>query len=234
GTLFPYDIHRPQPALPVLDFGHYVRVVGSLVTDDPHLPNSLACQFAFEQDLPPPPPWYQQNTHDQCGNPANRASATWGALWQCGHQDPVPWSCGANRDPAGQARWPELHPPDTIAFLGDTTPRKRTVRLVALIAQHGLTGADCRSACVDQAEAETLDADISPPLLAPSLRQGKTIHFSEEVGGATNCSTIVEGHGCGATITVASDHVHVHVKVAGQASYGAPGKYFSILRVWWE
>jgi hypothetical protein len=234
GTLFPYDFHRPQPALPILNFGDYVRMVGSLVTDDPHLPESIACQFAFEGDMPPPPPWYQRTTGDTCGSPEARATTTWRALWQCDHLNPVPWSCGDSHDPRGASRWPELHPPDTIAFLGNTTPRTRTVRLVSLIAMHGLTPPDCRSLCVDQAEAETLDADIAPPPLAPQLRQGKTVHVSEEVGSATNCATIVEGNGCAARITVASDHVHVHVKVAGQGNYGVSGKYFSIIRVWWE
>jgi hypothetical protein len=108
---WPYDPRNPVPGQPALAPGQYVRMVGSLVTDDPHVRNS-------------------EQTPDYAS--ANREIH--GIL---GGDDPVTlavrlsWEQGrAETNPNNGARWSELHPPDRIDVL---PPRPRTEEMRSVL-----------------------------------------------------------------------------------------------------
>ena len=176
----------------------YVKVTGSLVTDEPHTTESevftwLAREFNIVR-----------SSEDEAR-----------AVRQA-------WDYRAPTDPNNVARWTELHPPDGIWMLGTKTPRY-THKGVAVFARNGLFAGD----------QQALDVDIYPPGPQPS---GMRAAVQENVGPETNFSTIIEGNASksGAALTLYPDHVHVHVKVQGQAAWGAPGKFKALYRVYWE
>lgn len=123
---FAYDPYQPRGSGPRLDAfepnlsrrGPYVRVSGSLVTDDPHdgagVFHTLLSRFLG---------W----------------SATEDAEWRASARD---WLPGVERTtPDHPARWPEIHPPDLIEVIDDRQPRV-TVRGVGLVARPGINACE--------------------------------------------------------------------------------------------
>jgi hypothetical protein len=100
---WPYDPRNPVPGQTPLAPGQYVRMVGSLVTDDPHV------RITAEE------PDYAQANRDIHGILGGDDATTLAVrlFWERGRPED---------DPANSARWTELHPPDTVEVL---TPRPR-------------------------------------------------------------------------------------------------------------
>lgn len=107
-VLWPYDPRNPVPGQPRLAVGQYVRVVGSLVTDQPH----TAVGAAAEQpdDVP-------DNGFADVEVPEVMEMRR---LWELGRGE---------RDPRNLARWTEVHPPDTVSVMAprDTSVTMRSV-----------------------------------------------------------------------------------------------------------
>ena len=108
---------NPQPA-------PYVKVTGSLVTDEPHTSEAqvwtwLARQFNIVR------------SSDDEARAVRQA-----------------WDSRPPTDPNNVARWTELHPPDGIWMLGTKMP-KYTLRGVAVFARNGLFAGDQQALDVD-------------------------------------------------------------------------------------
>jgi hypothetical protein len=138
-VVWPFDPRHPKPADPPLEPGQYVRVVGSLVTDEPHMMQKwaetdlvLRLGFAAAEGL--------------LGNEEVEAAQT----------NAIKWLWGPNRppqDPTHPARWNEIHSPDYIEVFQPAKDRNETVRCLAIVAQNGLLAGD----------VEELTAEIRPP-----------------------------------------------------------------------
>jgi hypothetical protein len=106
-VLWAYDPRNPVASQPPLSVGQYVRMVGSLVTDQPH--------------VSPTDPG--DDTPDRgFVEPKGQKIAEIRHYWQQGH---------APDDPANPARWTELHPPDLISVMA---PPGRTSAAQAVLA----------------------------------------------------------------------------------------------------
>lgn len=213
GMSFPFDPRQPISFLPALANGQYVRMMGSLVTDDPHEKNP---HLIYEDRL------VGYVYHDDPGVVLNAARELWSAK-------------RAETDPTNPVRWTELHPPDIVAVLDEHKARTETVRILAVAAETRLCAADS-TICPSGTKSETraLDVDIPAPSAQPSPTA--TLHFTQKVSPETNCTTITEGDipGCGATVTTLADRIHVHIRVTGKPNYGAPGKFKALYRVFWQ
>jgi hypothetical protein len=113
GVLWAYNPLRPLPWQPNLTAGQYVRIVGSLVTDEPHFSEAQV------------PTWLCRNfnVRPACSfetAQVNSVKQTWG-----GNK--------AETDPDNVARWTEVHPPDIIVVMKDKNPTE-TLRGIALAA----------------------------------------------------------------------------------------------------
>ena len=138
-VIWPYDPRNPLAKQPKLAVGQYVRMVGSIVTDDPHSEIALA------------PRWFCWN-FAWCGSEEQTKINAYRAVLSA-------WAAGKTvTDPANPARWTEMHPPDTIVVM----PQKlqtEAVQVVALFSSNCGLGA-CASVSLDQ--------DFAPPIPRPS------------------------------------------------------------------
>lgn len=214
-----------------LRVNQYVRIVGSLVSDEPHAePGGVA--------------WLITELHLDLGTPAVG-----------GGSDPAPgctdvpkcqqtvdlqkdWEGRrAINDVSNPSRWTEIHPPDIISVLNDvdssgaaTLRSSETVEAVTVFSANCLTDLTCTT--------RSLDVDIPAPLPEPA--GASRVKVLECVGPETNLGTITEGRSvngnfAGATVTASgADSAHIHVAVRGQAAWGAPGKFKAIYRVFWD
>jgi hypothetical protein len=136
GATWPYDPR--QPGGTALAPGQYVRVVGSLVTDTPHMmSDQIATNYVLRFG-------YAAAVRDLGQQRADG-----------GQTNAVKWMWGGNRgenDPTHPARWNEIHSPDYFEVFA-AKDRPETVRCVALVAQDGLTSGD----------VEEFTAEIRPP-----------------------------------------------------------------------
>ena len=107
---WPYDPRNPIPTQTPLKAGQYVRMVGSLVTDDPHvrITEEPADYAASDRDI-----------HGILGGD----DATTLAVRLFWEQE------RSNNDPANGSRWSELHPPDLVEVL-PSRPRTEVLRSV--------------------------------------------------------------------------------------------------------
>jgi hypothetical protein len=193
--------------------GDYVRVSGSLVTDVPH---QAGGDFWTALD---------QLTGIRIWNDDYLFAAN---DWDAGHGED---------DESCPARWTEFHPPDLVELVDPTEPtsadldhpshpraeRIYGVAVIARAAPLNLSGAD-----------KSLTVDLAPP--GPRPGPHSRLFVREFVGPETNFRSIVEGnHGLdGAQMTLAGDHVRLHVAVHGEPFAGPPGKFKAVYRVGWE
>ena len=136
GTVWPYDpfINDPKKENEksltpgIYDYNQnapYVSIVGSILTDNPHVSEGFVGTFiARHFDIDP--------TVD---SGVRAAIEIWGA-----NKDP--------KDPTHPARWTEIHPPDVIK-VHDYRKAKETLRGIAVVAKNGLVVGETRSISVD-------------------------------------------------------------------------------------
>lgn len=161
-AVWPYNPLNPNPGDAALHSGQYVRVVGSLVTDEPHmsqdqLVTNYVLRFGFQAAV------------NLFG--AERARG--------GQTNAIRLMWGGNRgelDPTHPARWNEVHSPDYIAVCQDKV-RSETVRCVAIVAQNGLFSGD----------VESLSAKINAP---PRPTPWHVLSTRKRIGSSTIASTV--------------------------------------------
>jgi hypothetical protein len=112
---WPYDPRNPIAGQPVLAPGQYVKIVGSLVTDDPHV----------------------RITEEE----ADYASANRSIHGILGGDDPTTlavrlfWERGRPENSQfNGSRWSELHPPDLVQVMSHAPPRDSTILRSVLVA----------------------------------------------------------------------------------------------------
>ena len=161
-AVWPYDPSNPQGFGPSLAPGQYVRMVGSLVTDEPHMSQAqpitawlLAYGFASTAAI---------------YGTASANAAQLSAIKML-------WSEGANEtDELNPARYNEMHSPDFIAVL-PAQNHLETVRTLAIVANTGLF----------QGDTEELAAEIPAP---PRPSSWHVVNCEQHIGNATRASTV--------------------------------------------
>jgi hypothetical protein len=161
---WPYEPRHPRPQDPELAEGQYVRVVGSFVTDAPHMTQDQIV-----------------TNHVRYYGYAN--AAHWFGLERAtlGETNIIKWMWGDSStdeyDPAHPACWNEIHSPDYFEVL-PTRPRTEIARVVAVVAQNGLFSGD----------AEELVAEIRPP---PKPSNWHVLSHRKRVSQYTRPSTVL-------------------------------------------
>lgn len=113
----PFDPNRAN----LNERGPYIRVVGSVVTDQPHMSERAFSTFLIRYlNVSAPPSFSDLGT-------MNAVKQIWGG--------------GNEADPNHPARWTEIHPPDLIEVLPPKGATE-TVRGVAVLARNGLVVGD--------------------------------------------------------------------------------------------
>ena len=205
-VVWPYDPRNPVGGPNALSAGQYVSVIGSLVSDEPHM-----MQKWFLTD------WMLRFGY---GSTARFFGALYGkdaidTAWN----NAMKWLWGPNladSNPSHPARWNEMHSPD---YFDIQAPRDlvETVRSVALVAQNGFFSGD----------TEELTAEVAPP--ARTRWYGSPILCQAARGAATNSSTVTADE-----ITILSDKVRIRAQVKGQGGMGASGKFHAVYRIGWQ
>lgn len=165
GAVWPYDPRNPKPGDPPLSHGQYVSVVGSLVTDDPHMMEAqfivnsiLRIGYAATLALP--------------GMTVESADAA--------HLTAIKWLWGeqlSHLDEQHPARWNEIHSPDYIEVLPPKQQRE-TVRCIAIVAQNGSFLGDI----------EELSARIPAPA---RMSRWQVLTYRKSIGSSTIASTVL-------------------------------------------
>ena len=161
-AVWPFDPRNPKPGDPPLQAGQYVRVVGSLVTDAPHMSQAWAATD-----------WVLRFGY------ASALAVLGQQLADMGRDNAIKWLWGPNRgetDPGHPARWNEIHSPDYIEVLPPKA-RSENVRCVAVVAQNGLFTGD----------VESLQAQIAAP---PRPTRWHALSMRKRVGPTTIASTV--------------------------------------------
>lgn len=162
-TVWPYDPLHPGGSSAALKVGDYVRVVGSLVSDEPHM---MQDQIATNYVL--------RFGYGSAVQVLGQERADNGALAA------VKWLWGGNLhsdDAAHPARWNEIHSPDFFEVM-QPPDRNEIVRCIAVVAQNGTFSGDI----------EEITAEI--PLPGRTSRW-HTIGVQKTIGPATIFSTIL-------------------------------------------
>jgi Repeat of unknown function (DUF346) len=203
-AIWPYDPRSDVHGRP-LAVGQYVRVVGSLVTDEPHdnegqLVTNLILRTGLAGARATP-----GVTEEQIRKGANNA-AKW--IWMESVSD-------SDRD--NPARWNEIHSPDYFEVLSDDTGQRRRMYQIAVCAQNGLFSGD----------TERMTVNLPAPAARPPNSQLRhRVHPTRWTRAASVKA--------GPTVTAAGDQLRVDVTVQGDAGMGSSGKYAGIVEVWWE
>ncbi len=160
-AVWPFDPLNPKAGNPPLAPGQYVRVVGSLVTDAPHMSQdwiatNSVLRFGYAATVTS-----LGKERADLGQ-ANAIKQMWGGLNEFDGSHP--------------ARWNEVHSPDYIEVL-PPKDRTETVRCVALVAQNGLFSGD----------TEALTAQIRPP---GRPTRWHVLSSRKRIGPATVSSTV--------------------------------------------
>jgi hypothetical protein len=201
---WPYNPLNPKAGQSPLTEGEYVRVVGSLVTDQPHEDQAGLPTFA-------------------CGN--------FGVLCSDTAKDndiKMDWGNGINNQATDPARWTEIHPPDLIESLPDPG-HKETFRGVAVLSEHCLVG-HCGSQTIDEDIAPPAACPSGYQLGYQEMvgtGSNETNFATIEEGNGPG-----PGSSTGAKITVGPSSIHVHVMVRGQSANGAYGRFKALYRVY--
>ena len=207
-TVWPYRVQMCGGGDAPLAVGSYVRVVGSVVSDIPHI-NGRAI-----------PDWFDDMFHGAGAAGYARAARDW-----AGNVAETDQSC--------RPRWTEIHPPDLVDVPSDQSggpaavafdERPERVWGVAVVAA---------TAPVDTAAARReyrvhLDAPPRPP-------QGR-LKVQEYVTPDTRYQSIVVGNAnhTGASITPDATGAWINVGVEAAAFNGSSGRFAAIYRMSWD
>ena len=203
-AVWPFDPRNPKAGDPPLAVGQYVRVVGSLVTDEPHLSQN----------------WFATNTVLQYGQAGYDEIKQWfgqdAADTAQSNAIKVMWGGTTESDPNHPARWNEIHSPDYIAVL-PSPDQMETVRCIAVVAKNGLTSGD----------TEGITVEIQVPPGRPT--RWHAVGYGRLLGPSTILSTVKAEQ-----VTAISNGIRVYAEVQGEGGLGNHGKYFGIFRVGWR
>jgi hypothetical protein len=161
---WPYDPLHPRPEDPPLAEGQYVRVLGSLVTDAPHMSQDQIV-----------------TNHVRYYGYANAAHYFGLERATLGEMNVIKWMWGDGRgelDPTHPACWNEIHSPDFFEVLLPAKTRTETARVVAVVAQNGLFSGD----------VEEIVAEIRPP---PRPSRWHVLSYRKRIGQHTRPSTVL-------------------------------------------
>jgi len=181
-TFWPYNPLNPKPGDSRLEPGQYVRIVGSLVSDDPHM---MSDQLATNSVL-------------RLGYEAT-VSTLGKERADVGQFNAIKWLWGeqlADIDERHPARWNEIHSPDYIEVLSTTKNAQETVRCITVVAQNGLFAGDI----------EGIAANIPAPA-RPS--RWHTLAYRKLIGPNTLASTVLADE---VTVFTDHIHVRVQVQ----------------------
>jgi len=220
-TYWPYNPRNPKPGDPALARGQYVRVVGSLVTDSPHM---MSDQFATNLVLRLGYDVVVARLRDAelvnlftLGADPGGAEAAARARADAAEFNAVKWLWGPNQsqeDERHPARFHEIHSPDYIEVLPPKAA-KETVRVIAVVAQNGLSSGDVE--------------EISVKIPAPNRpSQWHVLAHHKLLSANTIASTVLTDE-----VIPLADGIRVRVRVQGEGGMGANGKFFAIYRVGW-
>ncbi len=199
---WPFNPLNPTGQNPLAE-GQYVRVVGSLVTDEPHEHQAGLPTFA-------------------CGN--------FGLLCSDLAKDndiKIAWGNGINDRPEDPMRWTEFHPPDLIEGLPDPG-HKETLRGIAVLSEHCLAG-HCAAQTVDEDIA--LPAACPSGYRLDYQELVGTAPNETNLNTVEDGNAGLHGSNTGAQITVGANSIHVHVMVRGRSANGAYGRFKALYRV---
>lgn len=205
-AVWEYDPVRPLSWQNPLQKGDYVRMFGSLVTDEPHDGSGIFAQVLC-RDFHFGPSCAIDNIQ------LNLAKKRWG-----GNR--------ADTDPDNAARWTEMHPPDIIAVL----PMKQhvsTLTAVAVSAENCVLGCEVSRLDVD-IPAPPKPAGATTVTFTEQVLS--STNFSTIIEGHKNAS----GQFDGSTVTTTPTGIHVHVAVQGQSAFAAHGRFGAFYRVRWQ
>jgi hypothetical protein len=194
--LWPYDPRNPVPGQPALTPGQYVRIVGSLVTDDPHVRiNEEEADYASEN----------RAIHGIVGGDDPTTLAV-RLFWE---QERL-----AN-SPFNGSRWTELHPPDRVEVMPNAPQRDAQMLRSVLVAPPP-----------DLPGGETFTFDYVLPLppstatpSAPRVREivGPDTRPRTVRGHATPPPA--------QRVTINHDNVHFHITVTRRGSATTPSGF---------
>ena len=184
-AVWPYDPRNPKAGDPALAVGQYVRVVGSLVTDEPHMEmdmgsTNLVLTMGYAYAV-------------QTLGKAHADSAELNAIkWL--------WSDGKGEtDELNPARYNEVHSPDFFAVLSPKD-HTETIRTIAIVAKNGLISGD----------TEQISAEIHAPTTSPS--RWAFLNIQKRLGPSTLQSSVLLDVANPITNGVS---IQVHVQGAG-------------------
>ena len=161
-TVWPFDPRNPKAGDPPLAVGQYVRVVGSLVTDEPHMSqDSIATTTVFQVGYAAAVTLLGQARADL--GQSNAIKQMWGG--------------NSESDPNHPARWNEVHSPDYIAVLPNQD-RIETVRCIAVVAHNGAFSGD----------TESITVEIPAPFTRPS--RWHAVGYGKALGASTILTTV--------------------------------------------
>jgi hypothetical protein len=133
GAIWPFDPRKDVHGV-TLTVGQYVRMVGSLVTDEPH-DKEAAPRTNEVLRLGLPAASLLMSPADLVVAAANAAKWIW--------MESVP-----DENPTNPARWNEIHSPDYIEVLGNKE-RSRQLYQVVVCAQNGLLSGDVERTAIE-------------------------------------------------------------------------------------
>jgi hypothetical protein len=217
-----FDPLKPVATEEPLTDGAYVRVVGSLVTDDPH---------AIEEGL-------ARVLHEE-GFFANRACSLFGIGDACEREGVMTrlalqrfYAGRPPEDPANQARWTEVHPPTLVARTKE--PARNCELEPATCEAVGMLAVSADNCLIGPCDSERLSVSLRPYGNRPTWAH--SVAIVEEIGPTTNYRTIIEGNAqrTGAAIVHTDEYATITVSVQGQSGDGAPGRFEALYRASWS
>jgi hypothetical protein len=198
----------------------YVRVVGSLVTDEPHsVTGNTATEIILRSGVDAGHAFLIASEE-----PFGQDTKAKRDKWHDRANDAAKWIWAESRgeeDPDDPARWTEIHSPDYFEILdSDEDPKERTRSLyqVAVCAQNGLVTGDVEHFVVDLA---------GPP-------HWREAGFELNWRAYPTRWTLGPSVTAGPTVTIADHHITVDVAVQGEAGMGHSGRFCTVYELWWS
>ena len=195
---WPYDPRNPVPGQPALVPGQYVRMVGSLVTDDPHVRiNEEDADYASEN----------RAIHGILGGDDPTTLAV-RLFWEQEH---------LAKSPFNGSRWSELHPPDTVQVMRNASARDAHVLRSVLVAPPP-----------NLASGQTFTFDYTLPLPRPPSTSAWAVPTVTEIVGPEARPRTLRGRSTPPPqqrVTVTTDRVHFHITVTRHRTPTTPSAF---------
>jgi hypothetical protein len=206
-AVWPFDPRKDVHNTPIVK-GNYVRMVGSLVTDEPHsAEDQLVTNSILASGLQATEAWLITTDAAHAAARLSKGASN-AAKWIA--EDKVP-----ENDPSCAARWNELHSPDFIEVI-DSRPRRRHYYLTLICAENGVLAG----------QSETAALVLPGP---PSREPNTTLRYIRRATGYSIPYTVKSAP----TIVPSDDHITVSATVQGQGALGHHGRLFEVYELWY-